>query len=87
LFIARGLSFIALKDFRSAVSDFDDAVEIDGRSLEAWTSRGLAFERMGNKEQAAASYQRAMSINEQYAPAREGFRRVGGRVGQSYSLN
>ena len=54
------------------------------RNLQAWTSRGLAYERLGQKDKAAGSYAKALNINEKYEVARAGFARVGGKVGQSY---
>ena len=53
-------------------------------NLQAWTSRGLAYERLGQKDKAAGSYAKALNINEKYEPARTGFARVGGKIGQSY---
>jgi len=52
--------------------------------VQAWTSRGLAYERLGAKEKAAGSYAKALNLNEKYEPARTGFARVGGKTGQSY---
>jgi Tfp pilus assembly protein PilF len=83
--VARALSYIATSDFKSAASDLDNAVEIDPQSLQAWTARGLAYERLGDKEKAAGSYARALGIRADYQPAKTGFARVGGRPGQSYS--
>ena len=50
----------------------------------AWASRGLAYERLGQKEKAAGSYAKALNINDKYGPAAAGFARVGGRAGQTY---
>jgi hypothetical protein len=52
--------------------------------VQAWVSRGLAYERLGDKEKAAGSYARAMNIDTTSTVAREGFDRVGGKVGQAY---
>ena len=52
--------------------------------MQAWVSRGLAYERLGDKEKAAGSYARAMNIDTTSKVAREGFDRVGGKVGQAY---
>jgi tetratricopeptide (TPR) repeat protein len=52
--------------------------------LRAWTSRGLAYERLGQKDKAAGSYAKALNINDKYQPAKEGFARVGGKIGQTY---
>ncbi len=86
-FIARGLSYMAVKNYKSAASDLDNAVAIEPQNVQAWTSRGLAYERMGDKddkERAAGSYARALNIDNNYQPARDGFRRVGGQYGQAY---
>ena len=53
--------------------------------MRAWTSRGLAYERLGAKEKAACSYAKALNLNDKYEPAKAGFARVGGKIGQSYS--
>ena len=41
---------------KAAAADLDDAVQAEPESLNAWTSRGLAYERLGDKEKAAGSY-------------------------------
>ena len=41
--------------------------------MQAWISRGLAYERLGDKDKAAGSYARAMNINENNEPAETGF--------------
>jgi len=82
--IARGLSYMAVNDYKSAASDLDQAVQLDKRNLQAWTSRGLAYERLGIKEKSAGSYAMALSIDERYEAAKSGFARVGGKPGQAY---
>ena len=52
--------------------------------MQAWTSRGLAYERLGDKEKAAGSYAKAININQNHEPAKQGFTRVGGKIGQTY---
>jgi hypothetical protein len=47
-------------------------------------SRGLAYERLGDKEKAAGSYARAMNISRSDPQATAGFERVGGKFGQAY---
>jgi len=57
---------------------------MDPQSLKAWASRGLAYERLGQKDKAAGSYAKALNINDKYEPAKAGFIRVGGKTGQTY---
>ncbi len=59
-------------------------MQIEPQNTQAWASRGLAYERLGDKEHAAGSYARAMNIQQNYEPARAGFLRVGGKMGQAY---
>ena len=82
--MARALSYLAVGDAKSAAADLDEAVQMQPLNLQAWASRGLAYERLGQKEKAAGSYAKALNINEKYEPARTGFARVGGKIGQSY---
>ena len=83
-YIARGLSRLALGDLKVAAGDLDDAVTIDPGSLNAWTSRGLAYERLGEKEKAAGSYAKALNLNKDHEAAKRGFARVGGKAGTAY---
>jgi Tfp pilus assembly protein PilF len=59
-------------------------VTIAPQNVQAWISRGLAYERLGDKDKAAGSYARAMNIDQASQAARDGFDRVGGRVGEAY---
>jgi tetratricopeptide (TPR) repeat protein len=83
-YVARGLSYLAVKNYKNAASDLDDAVTIAPQNVQAWISRGLAYERLGDKQKAAGSYARAMNIDQGNQPARDGFYRVGGREGEAY---
>jgi Flp pilus assembly protein TadD len=47
-------------------------------------TRGLAYERLGDKSKAAGSYGRAINLRPKDEAARQAFARVGGRPGQSY---
>jgi len=82
--VARALSYLAVGDAKSAAADLDQAVQLDPLDLRAWTSRGLAYERLGDKDKAAGSYAKALNINDKYEPAKTGFSRVGGKFGQTY---
>ena len=50
----------------------------------AWTTRAFVDERLGDKEKAAGSYARALNINREHEPAKQGFARDGGRPRQTY---
>ena len=65
-------------------SDLDRAVQLNSSDPQAWASRGLAYERPGQKDKAAGSYAKALNINNKYQPAVAGFARVGGEVGKAY---
>lgn len=78
------MSRLALNDPKAAASDLDDAVTVEPQNLNAWTSRGLAYERLGDKEKAAGSYARALNISKEHDPAKKGFARVGGKAGVTY---
>ena len=75
---------MAANDFKAAAADLDDAVSAEPRNFQAWTTRAFAYERLGDKEKAAGSYARALNINKEHEPAKQGFARVGGKTGQSY---
>ena len=47
-------------------------------------ARGLAYERLNNRERAAGSYARALAIRRDNAAAQQGFARVGGVYGKQY---
>lgn len=83
--IARGQSYMAVNDFKAAATDLDEAVQREPENLQAWTNRGLVYERLNDREKAAGSYARALNIRQNYEPAKSGFARVGGRTGQSYN--
>ena len=82
--IARGLSYLAVNDLKAAASDLDQAALMDQQNAHAWMSRALVYERLGDRNKAAGSYAQAMKIRPDYAPAHDGFVRVGGQTGTAY---
>jgi hypothetical protein len=44
----------------------------------------VVYERRGDREKSAGSYAKALNINRDSEVARQGFARVGGRMGQAY---
>ena len=82
--LARALSYLATDHPKEAAADLDEAVQDDPQNPQAWLTRGLAYERLGDKNKAAGSYGRAINLRPRDEVARNGFARVGGQPGQSY---
>jgi Tfp pilus assembly protein PilF len=78
--LARAISYLALDKFKEAAADLDEASEADPQNAQIWTTRGLAYERLGDRAKAAASYARAISLHPKDETARSGFARVGGKA-------
>lgn len=76
--LARAISYLAMDKFSEAAADLDEAVQADAQNVLAWTTRGQAYERLGDKEKARTSYGRAISIRPRDEAARSGLARVGG---------
>jgi Flp pilus assembly protein TadD len=76
--VARATSYLALDKLKEAASDLDEAVQSEPNNAHAWSMRGQAYERLGDKKQAAASYNRAIAIRPRDDAARSGLARVGG---------
>jgi Tfp pilus assembly protein PilF len=76
--LARAISYLALDKVKEAAADLDEAVQADPHNAQAWTTRGLAYERLGDKAKASASYARAIAIRPRDDAARSGLARVGG---------
>jgi Flp pilus assembly protein TadD len=76
--VARATSYLALDKVKEATGDLDEAVQSEPNNAHAWSMRGQAYERLGDKKQAAASYNRAIAIRPRDDAARSGLARVGG---------
>jgi Tfp pilus assembly protein PilF len=76
--VARATSYLALDKIKEAAGDLDEAVQSEPNNAQAWSMRGLAYERLGDKSKAAASYSRALAIRPRDDAARNGLARVGG---------
>ena len=82
--LGRAISYLALDKIKEAAADLDEAVQADPNNAQIWSTRGLAYERLGDKTRAAGSYGRAVGIRPKDEAARNGFARVGGKAGQTY---
>jgi Tfp pilus assembly protein PilF len=76
--VARATSYLALDKIKDAATDLDEAVQSEPTNGHAWSMRGLVYERLGDRKQAAASYNRALAIRPRDDAARNGLSRVGG---------
>jgi Tfp pilus assembly protein PilF len=76
--LARANSYLALDKPREAASDLDEAVQADPGSAQAWTARGVTYERLGDKAKASASYGRALALRPKDEAVRSGLARTGG---------
>ena len=79
--LGRAISYLALDKIKEATADLDEAVQADPNNAQIWITRGLAYERLGDKAKAAGSYGHAISIRPKDEAARSGFARVGGKPG------
>jgi tetratricopeptide (TPR) repeat protein len=80
--LGRASSYLALDKAREAAADLDEAALADPQNVQIWITRGLAYERLGDRAKAADSYARAINLRPKDESARSGFARVGGKPGQ-----
>ena len=78
--LGRAVSYLALDKFKEAAADLDEAVQADPQNAQIWTTRGKAYERLGDKAKAAESYGRAVNLRPRDDAARNGLARVGGKT-------
>ncbi|MBK8339490.1 MAG: tetratricopeptide repeat protein [Flavobacteriales bacterium] len=61
---------------RAAVKDFTKALDLNTNYYQAWYNRGVALERLGSLDSAAADYQVALAIHPNFDLAAEGLQRL-----------
>jgi Tfp pilus assembly protein PilF len=79
--LGRAVSYLALDKIKEAAADLEEAAQADPQNAQIWMTRGLAYERLGDRTRAADSYSRAISLRPRDDAARSGFARVGGKSG------
>lgn len=67
LYQARCVEWIQRKDFGRAIADCTQAIALEPNYHAAYSSRGNAYEGLGDKQQAIADYERALSQGNQSA--------------------
>ncbi|MBL7962448.1 MAG: tetratricopeptide repeat protein [Flavobacteriales bacterium] len=65
-----------LNDALRAVKDFTAATKLAPKDVNAWYNRGLAYERKGSLDSAAADYRHALDLEPRYEPAAMGLQRL-----------
>ena len=80
------LSYLALDKIKEAAADLDEAAQAEPQNVQIWTTRGLAYERLGDRTRPPSSYGRAIQPSTQGRGRADGFTRVGGKPGQSYAF-
>jgi Flp pilus assembly protein TadD len=63
----RGSVFSKLGNYKLAIEDYNKAIEINPRYLEAYTNRGATYVKLGNFEQAILDFGKAAELNPQDA--------------------
>ena len=76
--LARATSYLTIDKAKEAASDLDEAVQADPGSAQAWSARGVTYERLGDKAKAFTSYGRALALRPRDEAARSGLARTGG---------
>jgi tetratricopeptide (TPR) repeat protein len=79
--LGRALCRLATGKTREAAADLDEAVQVAPQNAQAWTTRGAAYERIGDKAKATESYNRAVTLRPKDDAARNGLARLNGRAG------
>ena len=57
-----GLVLLALKDFEHALEDFDEAIRITPRDVQAHVGRGQVYEALRDRASAIADYKKAIEL-------------------------
>jgi len=62
-YMERGLIYLTLLEFRSAINDFDDAIKYDSTNSELYFNRGYSYSALGNYEGALLDYSNAIVLD------------------------
>ncbi len=68
---ARGESYLVTGDAQSALEDFNAAVSRDRGNAKAWYNQGVALQRLNRNKEAAAAFQKALTLDPSLPNARE----------------
>lgn len=80
VYINRGATYTAKRDYDHAVADFTKAIELNPQGpkvYHAYYNRGAIYEALGRRVEAIWDYQRALAINPNDQDSREALKRLG----------
>ncbi|MGF1935823.1 MAG: tetratricopeptide repeat protein [Nostoc sp. ChiQUE02] len=69
IYYKEGIEKYNNKDFRGAIEDYTQAIQINPNYVDAYINRGLAHDDLGDKQVAIEDYNQAIKINPNYALA------------------
>ena len=67
--LARGSVYLKMGNSQNAISDFNQAIELDANHPKAYHLRGLAREMSGDNDEAIADFTRALDMDPEYGAA------------------
>jgi tetratricopeptide (TPR) repeat protein len=67
--LSKGQTLLNLDQPEEALGQFDEALQLDPRNIEAWIKRGTALERLQRVDEAITSYDQAIAIDGSTATA------------------
>lgn len=65
--IIKGLGYMAINDFDSALTSFNEAIDINSKNQNAWYNRGVVLMYKGENEKAIEAFNISNEINETFA--------------------
>ncbi len=63
------MALTSLKQYTEALTAFDKAIDIEANDAFVWANRGFVLEKMGQKQEAIASYKKAIQIDPKFQQA------------------
>ena len=69
----KGVDALKAGDFKSADADFDQVLEFAPREINTLNLSGVAKARLGNFKGARDAYKKALAVNANFIPARQGY--------------
>ena len=68
-YFKRGVESSQKGDYRKAISEYNQAIDVNPEFVVAYLNRGYSHSRMGELEKAIADYSKAIELNPRYAIA------------------